>query len=145
MNPRLIVCDDRVETYEKSGRWRTLKSNPCIIWRARVYSVPVLFAWNGVTITFMLWWWVSPWLWWTKLATCFHDWFYETGLVSRKEADLIFRALLRYSILQRYSCRDKRTLRGRYDRLMAARLLVKARIMYRAVRAFGEPFYNANL
>ena len=130
MNPRLIVVDDRVETYEKSGRWRTLSREVCIIWRGLVICAPAGFRFNGASMPFVLWWWVSPWTPWVTLAACIHDWLYRNRMFTRSECDRIFLALLRQSARQ---------TRWRWLRY---RRLVQSRIMYQAVRRFGERYWD---
>ena len=126
-----IVTGEAI-TLERRGRWRTLAGPVFFIWGGIVYQVPAGFRWNGASIPFFLWWWVSPWSAWVVLASCVHDWLYTTRTLSRRDADRILYLLLADS------ARRSLWRWQRYQRL------VRARIIYQAVREWGDDYIGAD-
>ncbi len=113
-------------TYESSGRWRTLAAPVYFLYRGITFCIPAGFRWNGASVPWLLWWWVSPWTRWVVLASCVHDWLYGNKRLPRRDADRIFLQLLLI---------EARRCRWRWRRY---HLTVRARIMYQAVRQFGD-------
>jgi len=126
MPSRVILVTPDVKTFEKRGRIRTLAKDVFFVWRNIVYKIEAGFKWNGASIPFWLWWWVSPWRWWVRVASCVHDYLYGKRMFTRRECDRIFLQLLLVSI---------RRSRWRWLRY---RRTIQARIMYAAVREWGD-------
>jgi len=85
----------------------------------KTYSVPVGFTTDFASIPKWLRWLIPP----TGLygkAAVLHDWLYRTGIVSRRRADFIFLRAMRVLGVPKW----------------------KRRAMYRAVRAFGQKYYQ---
>ena len=122
----LQVITERVPVATKVGRFRRTTAAVIVIWCGHIIWIPAGFLFDGASVPFFLWWWVHPWDWWVILAACVHDYTYRYRMFTRKECDHIFRLLLIHKARQ-----------SRW-RWLAYRRMVKARIMWKAVRAFGD-------
>ncbi len=100
-------------------------------WRGQIYVIPMGFEFNGASVPFPLWWWVFPFDEWVICAAAIHDDRYINRTGTRRDADLIFW----------HALRDAAARLSRY-RWQRYRRTVQARIMYRAVRIFGEAYWN---
>jgi len=85
------------------------------------YEVPAGFASDGCSCPRFFWRMLSPALdFVTLIPSVIHDWFYETGLVSRKEADQLY-----------------------YDMLVERGFgKIKSKLVYWGVRLGGSKHYN---
>jgi hypothetical protein len=124
MNKLAVITDD-VQVVPARGKWRTTASPVTVYWCGEEIHIEPGFRFNGASIPFPLWWWVSPWDRWVILAACVHDYTYINGMFTRRECDRIFFHLLIHKADQS---------RWRWQARRRAR---QARIMYRAVRVFG--------
>ena len=127
---QLNVITPDVHVMPSRGRIRTTTEDVIIIWRHRVIYIAAPFAFDGASVPFFLWWWCSPWTPWVVLAACVHDYLYRFGYYNRRGGDRIFLAILVHKAHQ-----------SRW-RWLAYRRVIQARIMYAAVRSFGEPYYH---
>ena len=130
---RLQVITEDVPVTPRRGRYRKTAADVIVIWRGFVVFIPHPFRFDGASVPFFLWWWVHPWDAWVVLAACVHDYTYRYRMFTRAECDLLFREILYHK------ARQSRWRWLRYRRIN------QARIMYRAVRTFGEPYYAPNL
>ena len=124
MTPLRVITED-VPVIPDHGRIRTTTAGVCVVWRGEEIYIKSGFQFDGASNPFFLWWWVHPWAWWVILAAGVHDYGYRHHLMTRRECDLLFRALLVHKARQ-----------SRW-RWLAYRRMLQARIMYRAVRQFG--------
>jgi hypothetical protein len=124
----MIRSCDRV-----TGRGLMRKTSCDIVyrWRDLAYVITMGFEFNGASVPFPLWWWVYPFDKWVICAAAIHDELYESHRVSRRDADLIFWHALRDGAVRLSRCRWRRRRR-----------IINARIMYRAVRVFGERYWD---
>ena len=129
----LQVITESVHVRPDRGRIRKLTAAVIVRWRGVAIVVPSGFEFDGASVPFFLWWWVSPWRQWVVLAACVHDYLYRTRMLPRDEADHVFKLLLYHKARQTKS------------RWLRYRRIMKARVMYAAVRWRGEPYYHRNL
>jgi len=129
---RLQVITEDVPVTPKRGRWRTTAADVVVIWQHRVIFIAKGFRFDGASIPFFLWWWCSPWDWWVVLAACVHDYLYLYRYFTRRECDRIFLGLLLHKAKQ-----------SRW-RWLRWRRVNQARMMYKAVRAFGDNAVGAD-
>jgi len=131
MTPLRVITED-VPVIPSRGRIRKTVNPVYIIWRHRVIYIAPGFEFDGASLPFFLWWWCSPWTPWVVLAACVHDYLYRFRYFTRRECDLIFLAVLIH-----------KARRSRW-RWLAYRRMLQARIMYRAVRQFGDNAVGAD-
>ena len=129
---RLVVITPEVKVRPNHGRLRSTVHDVKIIWDGFLILIAHPFEFDGASIPFFLWWWARPWLWWVVLAACVHDFLYRHRWFTRKECDVIFLRLLCYSA---------RKSRWKW---LAYRRMLKARVMYRAVRICGAAHAGAD-
>ena len=132
MNPLRVITED-VPVIPSRGRVRTTTAGVCVFWRGADIYIKSGFTFDGASLPFFLWWWwCSPWTPWVVLAACVHDYLYRFRYFTRRECDLMFRAILIHKARQ-----------SRW-RWLAYRRIIKARRMYRAVRQFGDNAVGAD-
>jgi hypothetical protein len=111
--------------------------------QARIRRLRAGFRWNGCSVPPALRWWLHPHDDWTRPASCLHDHAYAHADIGRREADWLFRLALYREAYERYPVLARRGLRRWWQRMRLSRRLRQARIMHRAVRAFGAVFWDA--
>lgn len=126
-----IITPD-VVVHPAFGRIRKTASAVYIIWRRRVIFIAEGFEFDGASLPFFLWWWCGPWTPWVVLAACVHDYLYRHRYLTRRDCDRVFLELL---------CFQARRHKWRWLRL---RRITQARIMYAAVRQFGDNAVGAD-
>jgi len=112
-------------------------------WRHIWYIIKASFIYNGASIPKVLHWWEYSFALWLIVPSLIHDYFYCTHLVPRHEADLAFYYALVQSAYRHYPVVARRGWLKRIERCRLARKLIRARIMYEAVCAFGHPFWES--
>jgi hypothetical protein len=132
--------------YRRDGRLLVLESPFEVAYtyrgRSRVRKLRLGFRWNGCSVPPVLHWWHHPLTHWTAPASALHDETYRRKDISRREADSLFLAALVYDARRMYPVLARSGWRRRFQRCRLARKLRQARIMYRAVRVFGEAFWG---
>jgi len=125
----LEPCD----TVTGSGRDRRTASEIVFSIRGVLYFIAAGFLFDGCSVPFFLWWWVSPWDLWVICAAAIHDWIYRTRPdgISRHDADRVFLVVL---------CDGAR--RHSRWRWLRYRRIMQARAMYHAVRAAGVAYWG---
>lgn len=108
-----------IRLFTREFPFKRLVEEFAVMVRGRVITVPAGFVTNYASTPWFVWWICPPDGDYTPAAVV-HDWLYDTGIVTRAEADRIFLELMRGLGVPRF----------------------QRRAMYRALRLFGWMAWN---